>query len=189
MTAAKPRHPHPRRRLRRNRAQHRPLGRARRQREAITLLDRSDAFVFGYAKLDLLFGRATAAAVRHPYASFVKPGVTLCREVVTAIDPTARRVTTDAGSHEADILVLALGADYDVSATPGVTLGQNEFYSVAGAAQLGKMLPGFTKGHAVIGVCGAPYKCPLAPSECALMLHDDLDRCTACRADSHDHDA
>jgi sulfide:quinone oxidoreductase len=36
------------------------------------------------------------------------------------------------------------------------------------------VLPTFTRGHAVIGVCGAPYKCPPAPSECALMLHDHL---------------
>src|SRR5262249_31847122 len=27
---------------------------------------------------------------------------------------------------------------------------------------------------ALIGVCGVPYKCPPAPSECALMLHDYL---------------
>ena len=28
----------------------------------------------------------------------------------------------------------------------------------------------------VIGVCGAPFKCPPAPSECALLLHDELTR-------------
>jgi sulfide:quinone oxidoreductase len=69
---------------------------------------------------------------------------------------------------------VALGADYDVSGTPGIVLGKNEFYSVAGAAYLRNVLPTFEKGHAVIGVCGAPYKCPPAPSECALMLHDYL---------------
>ena len=26
----------------------------------------------------------------------------------------------------------------------------------------------------MIGICGAPYKCPPAPSECALLLHDEL---------------
>jgi len=36
------------------------------------------------------------------------------------------------------------------------------------------VLQAFTKGEIVIGVCGAPYKCPPAPSECALMLHDYL---------------
>lgn len=139
----------------------------------VTLIDRADGFVFGYAKLDLLFGRDSASGVRNPYADFSKPGVRLLRETITAIDATARRVTTDKGAHEADILVIALGADYDDS-TPGVILGQNEFYSVAGAAHLAGVLPDFSGGDVVVGVCGAPYKCPPAPSECALMLHDYL---------------
>src|SRR5258706_12312344 len=141
---------------------------------AITLIDKSDAFVFGYSKLDVLFGRATLQAVQLPYRGFVKPGVDVRRETVAAIDPAARRVTTNVGTHEADILLIALGADYDVSSTPGITLGKNEFYSVAGALHLRDVLPTSTQGHAVIGVCGAPYKCPPAPSECALMLHDHL---------------
>src|SRR5690242_20439110 len=84
-------------------------------RVEVTLIDRSDAFVFGFAKLDVMFGHATADAVRLPYRHFVKPGVRLLRETVTAIDPATRRVTTDAGTHDADYLVVALGADYDVA--------------------------------------------------------------------------
>ena len=140
----------------------------------VTLIDGADGFVFGFAKLDLLFGRSTEAAIRHPYAAFAKPGVRLLRETVSAIDPANKRVVTDKGTHEADILIVALGADYDVSGTPGVVLGKNEFYSVAGAANLATVLPKFAGGHAIVGVCGAPYKCPPAPSECALMLHDYL---------------
>ena len=52
--------------------------------------------------------------------------------------------------------------------------GDNEFYSVDGAARLRERLPQFTEGHAVIGVCDAPFKCPPAPSETALLLHDYL---------------
>src|SRR5450432_1004355 len=141
---------------------------------AVTLIDKSDAFMFGFSKLDVLFGHAEAASLRLPYRDFVKAGVSVVRETVTAIDPATRRVTTDAGTHEADLLVIALGADYDVSSTPGITLGVNEFYSVAGAEHLREVLPTFKRGHVVIGVCGAPYKCPPAPSECALMLHDYL---------------
>lgn len=138
----------------------------------ITLIDKSDGFVFGFAKLDLLFGRTSEAKIRNPYAHFVKPGVRLLRETVTAIDAEARRVTTDVGVHDADILVIALGADYDVSSTPGIELGVNEFYSVQGASSLARSLPGFQGGDVVVGVCGAPYKCPPAPAECALMMHD-----------------
>ncbi len=70
--------------------------------------------------------------------------------------------------------MVALGADYDMGATPGLAEGGNEFYSVAGAERLAEIIPTFSEGHAVIGVCGAPFKCPPAPSECALLLHDEL---------------
>ena len=143
-------------------------------RVAVTVIDKSDAFVFGYSKLDVMFGHTTADAVQLSYKDIVKPGVTLLRETVSSIDPKSKRAVTSAGTHEADVLVVALGADYDVSATPGVVLGENEFYSVEGAIRMRDVLTTFRRGSAVIGVCGAPYKCPPAPSECALMLHDYL---------------
>jgi|SRR5215218_342354 len=149
----------------------------------VTLVDKNDAFVFGYSKLDVLFRRETLDAVRLPYADIAKPGVRFLQETVTSIDPEVRRVTTDAGTHEADVLVIALGADYDMDATPGLAEGGNEFYSVAGAQRLAPKVAEFSSGHVVIGVCGAPFKCPPAPSECALLLHDALvergvrDRC------------
>jgi sulfide:quinone oxidoreductase len=140
----------------------------------VTLIDKSEAFVFGFSKLDVMFGRATPDAVRLPYRDVAMPGVRVLRETVTAIDLDARRVTTDAGVHDADYLVISLGADYDLDATPGLAEGGNEFYSVAGAERLAGIIPTFSDGHAIIGVCGAPFKCPPAPSECALLLHDEL---------------
>jgi len=140
----------------------------------VTMIDRNDAFVFGYSKLDVMFGRGEMAGARLPYERFVKPGVRLLREEITAIDPVGKRVTTDAGVHEADVLVVALGADYDMDGTPGLAEHGDEFYSFEGAERLAGVIPGFTSGDAIIGVCDAPFKCPPAPSECALLLHDDL---------------
>jgi sulfide:quinone oxidoreductase len=140
----------------------------------VTLIDDGDSFVFGFSKLDVLFGRKAPDAVRLAYRDLAKPGVRFVRETITAIDPEARRVTTDAGEHEGEVLVLALGADYDLDATPGLADGQSEFYSVAGAERLAATLPSFSGGRAIIGVCGAPFKCPPAPSEAALLLHDYL---------------
>ena len=140
----------------------------------VTLIDKGEGFAFGFSKLELMFGRATWEEVVIPYADLAKPGVRLLRETVTAIDAEALRVTTDAGEHEADALVIALGADYDVDATPGLAEAGNEFYSFAGAERLASILPRFSSGQALIGVCGAPFKCPPAPSECALLLDDEL---------------
>ena len=140
----------------------------------VTLIDKSDAFTFGYSKLDVMFGRTSPEAVRLPYRNFVKPGVRFLQQTVTTIDPAERRVTTDGGTFEADYLIVALGADYDLDATPGLAESGNEFYSVAGATRLRDIFPGFTKGKIIVGVCAAPFKCPPAPSEAALLLHDFL---------------
>jgi sulfide:quinone oxidoreductase len=140
----------------------------------VTLIDKSDAFVFGFSKLDMMFRHAPPDSLRMCYRDIVKPGVRVLRETITAIDPESRLVSTDAGTHAADVLVIALGADYDMDATPGLAEAGNEFYSVAGAERLAGIIPSFSRGHAVIGICGAPFKCPPAPSECALMLDDEL---------------
>src|SRR6266849_5599535 len=140
----------------------------------VALIDMNDAFVFGYSKLEVMFGRATRDTVSLPYRKIAKPGVRFLQETITEIDPEARRVTNDAGVHEADVLIVALGADYDFDATPGLGEAGNEFYSVAGAERLAEVLPTFSRGRAIVGVCGAPFKCPPAPSEAALLLHDYL---------------
>ena len=70
----------------------------------IVLIDQNDAFVFGFSKLDVMFGRALPAAVRHPYRDMVKPGVRFVQTVVRSIDPIAKRVETDAGAFESDLL-------------------------------------------------------------------------------------
>ena len=131
----------------------------------LTLIDKNDSFFFGFSKLDVMFGRKTPDAVLLPYRNIVKPGVRFRQESITAIDPETRRVTTDRGTYEADVLVIALGADYDLNATPGLIEGGNEFYSLAGAERLREVIPTFSKGRAIVGVTSTPFKCPPAPSE------------------------
>jgi sulfide:quinone oxidoreductase len=140
----------------------------------VVLIDKSDAFVFGFSKLDVMFGRQSSASVHHPYRDIVRPGVRLVQTTVRAIDPSARRAVTDAGAFEADVMVVALGADYDIAATPGLAEGGHEFYTVAGASRLREVLSNFERGPAIVGVCGKSFKCPPAPSEAALLLHDYL---------------
>src|SRR5580704_11410030 len=98
----------------------------------VVLIDQGEGFVFGFSKLDVMFGRALPSAVVHPYRDMVKPGVRFVQSTIRSIDPSAKRVETDAGEFEADILVVALGADLDASATPGLVEGGHEFYTVAG---------------------------------------------------------
>ncbi|MEQ1873874.1 MAG: FAD/NAD(P)-binding oxidoreductase [Ilumatobacteraceae bacterium] len=140
----------------------------------IVLIDKAEGFVFGFSKLDVMFGKAQASNVRHSYSNLVKPGVRFVQSTIRAIDPVAKRVATDAGQFEADILVVALGADLHPSATPGLVEGGHEFYTVAGAFDLRDVLANFAGGRVIVAVCSTPFKCPPAPSETALLMHDHL---------------
>src|SRR6187551_1276337 len=95
----------------------------------LTLIDKSDSFYFGFSKFDVMFGHKTSEAVRLYYANIVKQGIKFVRDNITAIDPITKTVTTQQGRYEADVLVIALGADYDITATPGLAEAGNEFYS------------------------------------------------------------
>jgi sulfide:quinone oxidoreductase len=138
----------------------------------VTLIDQNDSFVFGFSKLDIMFGGEATAGLRLHYHEIEKEGVEFRQESVTSIDPKTRRVETDVGSYDADILVVALGADYDIAATPGFAEGGFEYYSVPGAERMRDVIPTIDSGTVVIAILGQPFKCPPAPFEAALLLHD-----------------
>src|SRR5689334_6083586 len=119
-----------------------------------------------------MLGRQSAEAVRLPYGNIDMDGVEFRRETVTGIDPGSRRVATDAGTYDADFLVVAMGADYDMEATPGLEAGGFEYYTVAGAERLRDALADFEGGRVLVSVLGQPFKCPPAPFEGAFLLHE-----------------
>jgi sulfide:quinone oxidoreductase len=138
----------------------------------VTLLDRNDSFFFGFSKLDVMLGKQSAEEMRMYYRDIAKDSVEFRQENVTAIDPSARRVTTDAGSYDADFIAVAMGADYDMAATPGFEEGGHEYYTMAGAERLRDALVEFEGGKVLVSVLGAPFKCPPAPFEGAFMMHE-----------------
>lgn len=140
----------------------------------ISLVDRTEEFVFGFSKLDVMFGRVRADHVRHRYIDLAAPGVTFVHADVTAIDADAKRVETTAGAFDADYLVVALGADYDISRTQGLAEYGHEFYSESGAFATRGVLEAFTGGDVVVGITAGPFKCPPAPSETVLLLDQML---------------
>jgi sulfide:quinone oxidoreductase len=140
----------------------------------ITLIDKTDAFVFGFSKLDVMFGRTTPEAVQHHYAEIVKPGVKFVKAEVTSIDAASKTVQTTAGDFSGDYLVVGLGATFDLDETPGLAESGFEFYTEAGAFRARDKIAAFDGGRVIIGVRSAPFKCPPAPSETALLMHDYL---------------
>jgi sulfide:quinone oxidoreductase len=139
----------------------------------VTVIDKSDSFFVGFAKIDVLFGDRTEPEVRYRYANLRADGARFVQAAVTSIDTDAKQVATSAGSFGYDYLVVALGAELDYDATPGFReSGAHEFYSMSGALRLKPVIEAFSSGSLVLGILGLPYKCPPAPYEVACRFHD-----------------
>ena len=145
----------------------------------LTLIDQNDSFAFGASKLDVMFGRKSADSVRISYRKIHKPGVRFHQETILSIDPQTCQVVTDHGTYDADILVVALGADYDLNATPGLREGdegrgeqhddhEDQRDPDGRARPLGGFLAGYFDarapdglGHRHLGLVGRPAEAEL----------------------------
>ena len=141
----------------------------------IVLIDKSDAFVFGFSKLDVMFGRQMPAEVRHPYRDIVKPGVRFLQSTVRSIDPKARRVVDRRWNVRSGHAGGGAGRRPRSGGHAGAG-GRRQRVLLGGRApsRVRDVLPRFERGPAIIGVTGKSFKCPPAPSETALLLHDYL---------------
>lgn len=137
----------------------------------VTVIDKTDHFIIGFSKFDVMFGRRTAEAVKSYYADLAA-GVHFVQDTITQINLEAKQVTTATASFAYDYLIVALGATLAPEATPGFVEGGHEFYSLAGAERLHPVLEAFTGGTILVSILGKPYKCPPAPYEAAFQLHD-----------------
>jgi sulfide:quinone oxidoreductase len=75
----------------------------------------------------------------------------------------------------ADALVVALGAELISDAIPGFQQYAYNVYDPQDIPRAAQALADFQGGKLLIGVFGAPYKCPPAPYEMALLIREALE--------------
>ncbi|OPX13190.1 NAD(P)/FAD-dependent oxidoreductase [Mycobacterium sp. AT1] len=99
---------------------------------------------------------------------------------VQRVDAEQRTVTlADSTVISFDALVIATGARNAVDAVPGLQRAVDggtavHYYSAAAAADAHRALTSFTGGKLMFLVTSAPYRCPVAPYEGALLAADLL---------------
>jgi sulfide:quinone oxidoreductase len=137
----------------------------------ITVIDQAPRFHVGAGKPWVMLGERTSAEISAPRASLLGTGVEFLQTEILQLDMAGRRVVTAAGPRTWDFLVIALGATLRQEAVPGLAAAHT-FYTVEGAEKLRPVLADFTQGEIVLLIPKAPYKCPAAPYEGALLLRD-----------------
>jgi sulfide:quinone oxidoreductase len=137
----------------------------------VTLIEKSPTYHVGATKPWVMLGEKTPEEISRSMDRIKRRRVELLRGVVQRIDPAAATVATDKGEVKGDYMIIALGADYDMAAVPGLKESAETFYTLDGAVRLRDRLNAFAGGDLVILIPRAPFKCPPAPYEAAMLLH------------------
>ena len=138
----------------------------------VTLVDRRPYFMVGFRKSWALVGQSPLEVGQKPIEGLSRLGVDVRRATIEAIHPQEKAVTVDGGKIQADALVVALGAELNPSAVPGFAEHAYNVYDPNEIPRAEKALNEFKGGRLVIGIFGAPYKCPPAPLEMAMLIHE-----------------
>ena len=140
----------------------------------ITLIDRGDSFVMGLRKLWALAGVDSLERGQRPLAELGRHGINLVKAEVQAIDAANRIVETSSGSFQADHLVIALGAESRPDLVEGLAEHGHNVWKASEVGAAARALADLRRGRLLILIAGAPYPCPPAPYECAMLVDEFL---------------
>jgi len=142
----------------------------------IVLVDRAPRFHVGAGKTWIMLGERTFGEISQARTSLLDAGVRFVQADAMAIDAANRKVVTGGEMLAWDYLVIALGAEVNEAGVPGLADAAHTFYTVAGAERLRPVLERFAGGDVAILIPKAPFKCPPAPYEAAMLLHHAFER-------------
>ena len=138
----------------------------------VILVDRRPYFMVGFRKSWALIGESQLEVGQKPIDSLSRIGVDVKQATIETIQPQEKSATVNGETIQADALVVALGAELVPSAVPGFAEHAYNVYDPNEIPRAEKALNEFKGGRLVIGIFGAPYKCPPAPLEMAMLIQE-----------------
>jgi sulfide:quinone oxidoreductase len=142
----------------------------------VVLIDREPKHLFQASLLWVAVGQRSADRIQRPLERLKRKGIDVLTGDVSALEPETKRVRVNGTQLSGDALIVALGADLAPGAVPGLTEGGHSLYTLAGASSVRESLDRFRGGRVVVLTAAPAYKCPAAPYEAAMLVHDYLGR-------------
>ena len=142
--------------------------------DEIVLVERRPTFVMGLRKNWAVLEPNALTEGERPLALLADRGIRLVTGTIGAIQPAERAAEVDGTRWDADALVVALGAERDPDRVPGFRERAIDVYDLTQGDRARAAVQAFTGGRLVIGIFGAPYPCPPAPFELAMLIDERL---------------
>ena len=140
----------------------------------ITIIDKKDWFMVGYAKLWIMNGTRTFENSIGSLNELPKKQINFIKDEIIEINPKNNFVKTKSENISFDFLIISMGAVLAPKKIPGLIENGFNLYDHNQLNQINEKLNKIESGKIAIVIMGMPYKCPPAPFEASLLVDSML---------------
>jgi len=140
----------------------------------ITIVDKKNWFMVGFAKLWIMNGTRTFENSTGSLNGLSKKEIDFLNEEILQIDLENKNVKTTSKNLSYDFLIIAMGAILAPQKIPGLIENGFNLYDYKESEKIHNKILELKSGNIAISIMGMPYKCPPAPFEASLLIDSML---------------
>ncbi|MBS4044678.1 MAG: NAD(P)/FAD-dependent oxidoreductase, partial [Chitinophagaceae bacterium] len=140
----------------------------------ITVIDKKDWFMVGFAKLWIIKGTRTFENSIGSLNQLIKKEINFLKEEIIQIDLQNKQIKTTTKTLSYDFLIIAMGAVLAPEKISGLSENGMNLYDHNQLTEIHKKIKNMRSGNIAISIMGMPYKCPPAPFEASLLIDSML---------------
>ena len=140
----------------------------------ITIIDKKDWFMVGYAKLWIMNGTRTFENSIGSLNELPKKQINFIKDEIIEINPENNFIKTKSKNISFDFLIISMGAILAPEKISGLIENGFNLYDHNQLNEINQKLNKIESGKIAIVIMGMPYKCPPAPFEASLLVDSML---------------
>ena len=140
----------------------------------ITVIDKKDWFMVGFAKLWIMNGTRTFENSIGSLKELEKKEINFVKDEILSINLENKNVKTKSNEISFDFLIISMGAVLAPQKIPGLEENGFNLYDHEQLSEIHNRLQNIKSGKIAISIMGMPYKCPPAPFEASLLIDSML---------------
>ncbi len=140
----------------------------------ITVIDKKDWFMVGFAKLWIINGTRTFENSIGSLKELEKKEIDFVKDEIISINLENKNVETKSQKFSFDFLIISMGAVLAPEKILGLEENGFNLYDHNHLLEIHNKLQSIKSGKIAISIMGMPYKCPPAPFEASLLIDSML---------------
>ena len=140
----------------------------------ITVIDKKDWFMVGFAKLWIINGTRTFENSVGSLKELQKKEIDFIKDEIISINLENKNIETKSHNVSYDYLIISMGAILAPQKIPGLENNGFNLYDHNQLVEIREKLESIESGKIAISIMGMPYKCPPAPFEASLLIDSML---------------